>query len=93
MLIHGKMVERNLHFIAEKTPEFLNRIALEFECLQDTLHFFVVGYGSFDRCRFSSILMFFTDGVDDFIPIAVNSMGKVFLLGYENFTEVLNISH
>lgn len=78
MLVHGKMVKRNLHFITEKSPEFLDRVALEFEGLQETLNFFVVGHWSFNRCRFGSMLMVLTNGADNVIPVAVNGMKEIF---------------
>lgn len=80
MFIYRKMVKRNLHFITEETPEFLNRIALKFQGLQETLHLFVVGHRSFDWCGFGSMFMIFTNGSDDIIPIAVNGMEEIFFL-------------
>lgn len=61
MLFYGKVVERNLHFIAEEAPEFLDRVALEFEGLQEMLHLFVVGHWSFNRCGFGSVFVVFTN--------------------------------
>ena len=78
MFIYRKMVKRNLHFITEETPEFFDRIALEFEGLQKTLHLFIVGHRSFDRCRFSGVFVVFTNGADDIVPVAVNCMEEIF---------------
>lgn len=80
MFIHRKMVKRNLHFVTEETPEFLNRVTLEFEGLQKTLHLFIVGHRSFDWCGFGSVFVIFTDGADNIVPITVNGMEEVFFL-------------
>ena len=89
MLIHRKMVKRNLHLITEETPEFLDRVTLEFKGLQETLHFFIVGHRSFDWCGFGSVFMIFTNGSDNIIPIAVNGMEELFFLlnmrAFQNF--------
>lgn len=74
MFIHRKMVKRNLHLITEETPEFLDRVALELEGLQETLYLFVVRHRSFDWCGFGSVFMVFTNGTDNIVPIAVNGM-------------------
>lgn len=80
MFFHGKMVKRNLHLITEEMPEFLDRVALEFEGLQETLHLFVVGHRSFDWCGFGSVFMVFTNGADNIVPITVNGMAEIFFL-------------
>ena len=89
MFIHRKMVKWDLHFVTEKTPEFLNRVALEFESLQEALNLFIIGHRSFDRSRFSSVFMFLTDRADNIIPVTVNGVEKIFLLldmgTFENF--------
>lgn len=74
------MIKWNLRFIAEKAPEFLNRITLECKCLQETLHFFIVGHWPFYRCRFMGVFVVFVDGTNDIFPITVNIMEKVFFL-------------
>ena len=83
------MVKWNLHLIAEEAPEFLNRITFEFEGLQETLYFFVVGHRSFDWCGFGSVFVAFTDGADNIVPIAVSGMEEVFFLlnmrAFQNF--------
>ena len=78
MFIHGKMVKWNLHFIAEEALELLNRVALKLECLQETLHLFVVRHWSFDRGRFGSVFVVLTNGADNIVPIAVNGMEEIF---------------
>ena len=89
MLIHRQLLKRNLHFIAEETPEFLDGIALEFKGMQETLYLFIVGHWSFNRCRFGSVFVILTNGADNIIPIAVNGMEKVFFLlnmrAFQNF--------
>ena len=80
MFIHRKVIERNLHFITEETPEFFDRVALEFEGLQETLHLFVFGHRSFDWCGFSGVFVSFTNSADDIVPIAVNGMEELFFL-------------
>ena len=94
MFFHGKMVKRNLHLITEEMPEFLDRLALEFESLQETLHLFVVAHSSFDWCGVGSVFMVFTNGADNIVPITVNGMEEIFFLPeYENFPELSDTSH
>lgn len=89
MLFHREMVERNLHLITEEAPKFFNRIALEFEGLQEALHLFIVGHRSFDWCGFDSVFMDFTNGADNIVPIAVYGMEEIFFLlnmgAFKNF--------
>ena len=69
----------NTSFItAEEAPEFLNRVAFEFECLQETLHLFVIRHRSLDRRRFGSVFVVLTNGADNIVPIAVNGMEEIF---------------
>ena len=83
------MVKWDLHFVTEETPEFLNRVALEFESLQEALYLFIIGHWSFNRCGFGSVVMIFTNGSDNIIPVTVNGVEKIFLLldmgTFENF--------
>lgn len=80
MLVHRKVVKRNMHLITEETPEFLDMDSLEFEGLQETLHLFVVGHRPFDWCGFDSVFMVFANGADNIVPIAVKGIEEVFFL-------------
>ena len=89
MFIYRKVVKWNLHFVTEEMPEFLDRVAFEFEGLQETLHLFVVGHRPFDWCGFGSVFVICTDSADNIVPIAVNGMEEVFFLldmrAFQNF--------